>query len=37
MTARRKLGLFLVSFAACMLLGSREPPWTDARPIYAVA
>ena len=37
MTARRQLGLFLVCFAAILLAGSREPPWTDARPIYAVA
>ena len=37
MSARRKLGLFLVCFAAILLAGSREPPWTDARPIYAVA
>jgi hypothetical protein len=34
---RQQLGLFLVVFAAYLALGSREPPWTDAKQIYGVA
>jgi hypothetical protein len=34
---RQKLGLFLVVFGVYMALGSREPPWTDAKQMYGVA
>jgi hypothetical protein len=34
---RQQLGLFLILFAVYLALGSREPPWTDAKQIYGVA
>ena len=37
MPRRQQLGLFLVVFAVFLALGSREPPWTDAKQIYGVA
>ena len=37
MPRRQQLGLFLILFAVYLALGSREPPWTDAKQIYGVA
>ena len=37
MTPRQQLGLVLTLFSLTLLVGSREPPWNDARQIHEVA
>jgi hypothetical protein len=37
MTPRQQLGLFLTMVCLYLVVGSREPPWNDARQIHEVA
>src|SRR5688572_30546353 len=37
MNTRQQVGLFFALFFAYLVVGSREPPWNDARQIYQVA